>query len=58
MTSIFGSFMTIQVEREFAWVLMVVGIVAFECLLIGFFCGGGKRKKLFTEELLAAKYGE
>ena len=58
MANIHGTTFIIQIDDLYAWVLLVAGLLGFQCLLTGFIYGGGLRSKLFTEELLNEKYGD
>ena len=50
--------MAIEIDPLYSWVLLVSGLVGFECLIVGFIFGGGNRAKMFTQERLAEKWGD
>ena len=48
---------SLTLPEEYPWILLSTGIIAFQCVFIGF--GSGKRRKMFTEsEAIKKKYGE
>jgi uncharacterized membrane protein YecN with MAPEG domain len=47
----------LAVANEFGYVLLSVALLAFECILIGFFFPGRVRSQVFTEEFMKSKFG-
>ena len=50
-------YIRVEVPELYPWVLMSSGIIAFQCLLIGF-GAGGKRGKIFNHDKIKEKFGE
>ena len=58
MSGVFGTYMRVEIDPLYTWVMLLAAIYAFIGLLVGFIIAGSKRKTLFTEEKLSSKYGE
>ena len=53
MSKFTGGYIKLSIDDDYRWVLMVAGIVAFECIMMGFIIGGRKRRSYFSAEALA-----
>ena len=58
MSEVTGSYMRVEIDPLYTWVMMGAAVYAFIGLLIGFLVAGSKRSSLFTAEKLNKKYGE
>ena len=50
-------YMLVPLPSLYPWVMMVAGMISFECLLVGF-VGSGNRRKYFSKEMMSENFGE
>ena len=47
-----------EVPDEYPWIMLAAALICFECLVVGFAVGGGKRRALFSAQALNRKFGD
>ena len=50
-------YMLVTLPSLYPWVLMIVGMISFECLIVGF-VGSGNRRKIFSKEMMKEHFRE
>jgi len=54
----FSFIMAISLDENLAFALSSIAGIAIQCILVGFFAIGGKRGKMFSQEMLEEHFGE
>ena len=52
-----AEYMLVVLPKLYPWIMMIAGIISFQCLLVGFI-GSGNRGKVFNKEMLEEHFGD